>query len=72
MTGFEKIFGAPTAFPPPRAAFPAARKRWTVVLLALLLVYAAGFAILYPLAQAQMAKSAAEGADPNALDFVGP
>jgi hypothetical protein len=41
-----------------------------VVLLAFLIAYGLGFVILYPLAQASMSKSAAEGNDPMA--FVGP
>jgi hypothetical protein len=41
-----------------------------VVLLAFLIAYGLGFVILYPLAQASMSKSAAEGNDPIA--FVGP
>ena len=39
-------------------------------LLALLLAYGLGFVILYPLAQASAARSAAEGNDPMA--FIGP
>jgi hypothetical protein len=40
------------------------------VLLAFLIAYGLGFVILYPLAQASVSKSAAEGNDPMA--FVGP
>lgn len=52
---------------PATSVWPAIK---TAALVAALLVYAIGFAILYPLAQASGAKSAAEGNDP-AL-FVGP
>jgi hypothetical protein len=44
----------------------------TVALAAALLGYAVGFAILYPLAQASVSRSAAEGNDPALMDFVGP
>jgi len=45
----------------------------TTVLLSALLLYALGFVALYPIAQASVSKSVAEGNDPAALmDFVGP
>jgi hypothetical protein len=44
----------------------------TAALLAALLVYAIGFAALYPLVQASVLKSVAEGNDPALMDFVGP
>ncbi len=44
----------------------------TVILLALLLAYAIGFALLYPITQASVERSAAEGNDPNAWEMVGP
>jgi hypothetical protein len=44
----------------------------TAALLAALLRYAIGFAILYPLAQASVSKSAAEGNDPALMEFVAP
>jgi hypothetical protein len=39
---------------------------------AALLVYAAGFVVLYPIAQASVYKSAAEGNDPTPTMFVAP
>lgn len=50
--------------------FPSVAAIKPVVLLAFLIAYGLGFVILYPLAQASMSKSAAEGNDPIA--FVGP
>ena len=44
----------------------------TTVLLAALLLYALGFVALYPVAQASVSKSVAEGNDPALMDFVGP
>ena len=44
----------------------------TALLLAALLAYAAGFAFLYPIAQASVSKSAAEGNDPTPTMFVAP
>jgi hypothetical protein len=57
---------------PARPVTPVIPTVKTVVLLAALLAYAIGFAILYPLAQASVSKSAAEGNDPALMDFVGP
>ena len=57
---------------PARPVTPVTPPAKTVVLLAALLAYAIGFAILYPLAQASVSKSAAEGNDPALMDFVGP
>ncbi len=54
---------------PAMATWPTVR---SAILLAALLAYAIGFAILYPLAQASASKSAAEGNDPALIDFVGP
>ena len=44
----------------------------TAALLALLLAYALGFAILYPLAQRSMTERMSEGLDPTATPFVSP
>ena len=44
----------------------------TAALLTALLAYAAGFAILYPVAQASLSRSAAEGNDPTPTMFVAP
>jgi hypothetical protein len=44
----------------------------TTALTIALVLYVLGFVALYPLAQASVAKSAAEGNDPALLNFVGP
>lgn len=44
----------------------------TMVLAGALVVYALAFVALYPVAQAAVSKSAAEGNDPALLEFVGP
>ena len=69
MTDFEKPLdfrerGLSGAHGPPNVA---AIK--TAVLLALLIAYGLGFAVLYPLVQTSAAKSAADGNDPTF--FVG-
>ena len=69
MTQVEKEFGfdshsAPAA--PPVQAIKAA------VLLVALLIYAAGFVILYPLAANSVAASEAAGDGPALTQFVGP
>ena len=69
MTHFEKSLDAGDAYAP---AAPPAQAIKTAVLVVALLVYAAGFAILYPLAASSVAKSVAEGADPAQIQFVGP
>ena len=47
-----------------RALFGAHGPLTPALLLAVIIAYVAGFAILYPLAQASASKSAAEGNDP--------
>jgi hypothetical protein len=42
------------------------------VLLAALLAYAAGFALLYPIVASSVAKSVAQGNDPALIEFVAP
>jgi len=69
MTLFEKSLGAGDGYAP--AALPAQAIK-TAVLVVALLVYADGFAILYPLAASSVAKSVAEGDDPAVIQFVGP
>jgi hypothetical protein len=44
----------------------------TGLLFAALVVYAAGFVILYPVVASRVAASASEGNDPALLQFVGP
>jgi hypothetical protein len=72
VTQYEKPLGFPDGFVPARSGAPALPTLRTAALLAALLAYAIGFAILYPFAQASALKSAAEGNDPALLDFVGP
>jgi hypothetical protein len=44
----------------------------TLLLLAALLAYAAGFVILYPIVASSVTKSVSEGNDPALLQFIGP
>ena len=69
MTNFEKPLDFPGRSLSVAQGPPSAAAIKTTVLLALLIAYGLGFAILYPLVQTSAAKSAAEGNDP-AL-FVG-
>jgi hypothetical protein len=68
----EKLLGFRDGFLPARPGAPALPTLRTAALLAALLVYAIGFAVLYPLVQASASKSAAEGNDPALMDFVAP
>ena len=72
MTQYEKSLGFGDGLLPARPGAPALLTLKAAALLAALLVYAIGFALLYPLAQASVSKSAAEGNDPALMDFVGP
>ena len=68
MTRIEKLdeFDSHDASMAPRA--PTIK---TLALVAALLVYAAGFVLLYPIVTSSVAKSVSEG-DPALLQFVGP
>jgi hypothetical protein len=68
----EKLLRFRDGFLPARPGAPALPTLRTAALLAALLVYAIGFAVLYPLVQASVSKSAAEGNDPALMDFVAP
>jgi hypothetical protein len=68
----EKLLGFRDGFLPARPGAPALPTLRTAALLAALLAYAIGFAVLYPLVQASVSKSAAEGNDPALTDFVAP
>jgi hypothetical protein len=68
----EKLLGFRDGFLPARPGAPALPTLRTAALLAALLAYAIGFAVLYPLVQASVSKSAAEGNDPALMDFVAP
>jgi hypothetical protein len=72
MTNFEKRLDLRDDYLSVAPALRIAPTVRTVALLAALLAYAAGFAILYPIAQASVSKSAAEGNDPTPTMFVGP
>ena len=69
MTRFEKPaqFGGAYAQPAPGA--PPIK---TLVLLAALLAYAAGFVLLHSIVASSVANSVAEGNDPALMQFVGP
>ena len=60
---FDSRLAASTTAPPPLG---------TGALVVALIVYAALFVILYPLAASSVAESAAHGNDPALLQFVGP
>ena len=72
MTHSVRPLGFRDGFLPVRPAAPASPTIKTVACIAALLAYAIGFAVLYPLAQASVAKSVAEGNDPALMEFVGP
>ena len=57
---------------PARPAAQTAPSVRTMLLAGALVVYALGFVALYPLAQASVAKSAAEGNDPALVGLAGP
>lgn len=69
MSRFENPAEFHTAYP---HVAPSRTTPKTLLLLAALLTYAAGLAILYPIVASSVAKSVAEGNDPALLQFVGP
>jgi hypothetical protein len=71
VTHYEKTLGFRDGFLTGRPGAPAPTVR-TAVLVAAVIVYAIGFALLYPVVQASVSKSAAGGNDPALMDFVGP
>jgi hypothetical protein len=72
VTHSEKPLDFRYGYLPARPALPTSPTIKTVALAAALLAYAVGFAILYPLAQSSVSRSAAEGNDPALMNFVGP
>ena len=69
MSRFENPAQFDNAYPhvaPSRSALK------TLLLLAALLAYAAGFVILYPIVASSVTKSVSEGDDPALVQFVGP
>jgi hypothetical protein len=71
MSHFENM-STRTDFAPATASLSIAQIINSAALLTVLLAYVIGFVLLYPIAQAAVAKSVAEGNDPTALEFVGP
>jgi hypothetical protein len=69
VTRFEKPAEFGGAYTP---AAPGAPTIKTLALLAALLVYIAGFVILYSLVANSVVKSVAEGSDPALIQFVAP
>jgi hypothetical protein len=69
MTRFERPANFDDAY---THAAPGAPTIKTLVMLAALLAYAAGFVILYPIVARSVAKSVAEGNNPALMQFVGP
>jgi hypothetical protein len=72
MANFEKPLDLRDDYLSAASGLPIVPTVRTAALLAALLAYAAGFAILYPIAQASVSKSAAEGNDPTPTMFVAP
>ena len=69
MSRFENPVQFDNAYPnvaPSRSALK------TLLLAAVLLAYAAGFVILYPIVASSVTKSVSEGNDPGLMQFVGP
>jgi hypothetical protein len=64
MTNFEKFLDFRECGLPGAHGLPSVAAIKTAVLLALLIAYGLGFAVLYPLVQTTAAKSASEGNDP--------
>jgi hypothetical protein len=71
MSYFEH-FDARAGFAPATASLSIAQIIKSAALLTALLAYTIGFVLLYPMAQASVAKSVGEGNDPTALEFVSP
>ncbi len=69
MSRFERPADFVTAYP---HAAPGAPTLKTLVLLAALLAYGAGFVFLYPIVASSVAESVVEGNDPGLLPFVSP
>ena len=71
MTNFEEPLGFDDGYLPAARGLPSAPAIKTRALLAVLLAYAVGFAILYPIAQTSVVKSGPTGADPALMEVVG-
>ena len=69
MSRFENPTQFGAAYP---NVAPSRRTLKTVLLLAALLAYAAGFVILSPIVASSVAESVSEGNDPALLQSVGP
>jgi hypothetical protein len=72
VTHSEKQLDFHDGYLPARAALPTWPSIRTAALVAAVLAYAIGFAILYPLAQASVSRSIAEGNDPALIGLAGP
>ena len=72
MTPYERPIGFRNSFLPAHPEKSSLLTLKSAALVAALLAYAIGFVVLYPLAQASVANSAAEGNDPALMDFVAP
>ena len=69
MSRFENPTQFDNAYP---HVAPSGTTLKTLLLLAALLAYGAGFVILYPVVASSVAKSVSEGDDPALARFVGP
>jgi hypothetical protein len=72
MTNFEKPLDLRDDYLSAAPGLRVAPTVRTAALLTALLAYAAGVAILYPVAKASLSRSAAEGNDPTPTMFVAP
>ena len=72
MAHYDRSLGFRDGFLPARPGAPALPALRAAAVAAALLAYALGFVLLYPLAQASVSKSAAEGNDPALIQFVAP
>ncbi len=71
MTNFERPLEFRDGYLPAARGLPSVPTIKSAALLAVLLAYAVGFAILYPIAETSVFKSASTGADPALMEVVG-
>jgi hypothetical protein len=71
VSNFEGSLDFRDGYLPAARGLPIVPTIKTTALLAVLVAYAVGFAILYPIAQTSVVKSASTGADPALMEVVG-
>jgi hypothetical protein len=72
VSNFEKSLDLRAGYLPAAAGLPIVQTIKTAAVLVVLLAYAAGFVILYPIVQASVSKSVSEGNNPTPAMFVAP